>query len=524
MLYWKVVLIFSIAFLLFILYYFRGQLYYVWSNLKESFPLIQQNKIISVSLLLIIVLAIVNLIGALGPELAFDALWYHLTLPKIYLTTHTIAHIPGGLLYYSDMPKLGELLYVSALSFGSEIYAKVIHWFFGILCLIVMYKIARRFFSQELSLIAVLIFYSNLVVSWESITAYIDLIRAFFELLALWSFLFWWEVKRKKWFVLSAIMIGLAVSTKVLAIGSIMIFSVLLLYKFVIKENSWIQGIKYLLSYWTIALLIPMPWFVFAYVNTGNPLYPIFSEILSGVNAKIFDISLLNPLHILTTFWNVFTWASDPLSPIYIIFLPLIIWLYKYTPKHLRILYAYSILAAGVWYSTSQVEGSRLLIPYLPVFSILCASVLSFYFTRREKYKFALLIALVMFVSLTTIGYRFLANVKYLPVILGQQTKAEFLQNNLDFSFGDFYDVDGYFSREIKSDDKVLLMGFHNLYYVDFPYIHDSWLQKEDEYNYIAVQDGELPQNYTSWKLIYENKTTNVKLYSDSSFTNDKIE
>src|SRR5579863_3741225 len=34
---------------------------------------------------LFILQAAVNIIGALGPELAFDALWYHLTLPKLYL-------------------------------------------------------------------------------------------------------------------------------------------------------------------------------------------------------------------------------------------------------------------------------------------------------------------------------------------------------------------------------------------------------------------------------------------------------
>src|SRR5690348_9692493 len=55
------------------------------------------------SVVIFIVLAvqiIVNLVGALGPELAFDALWYHLTLPKMYLLHHSVFYIPGNLLYY----------------------------------------------------------------------------------------------------------------------------------------------------------------------------------------------------------------------------------------------------------------------------------------------------------------------------------------------------------------------------------------------------------------------------------------
>src|ERR1700722_5501339 len=120
-------------------------------------------------IILFVLQAGVNLIGALGPELAFDALWYHLTLPKLYLLDHSVYHIPGGLLYYSDMPKLGEMLYVGALAIGNEITAKVIHFIFGILISIALYKFSRKFFTNFVSMLIVLIFYSNLVVDWESI-------------------------------------------------------------------------------------------------------------------------------------------------------------------------------------------------------------------------------------------------------------------------------------------------------------------------------------------------------------------
>src|SRR5579872_1096003 len=62
----------------------------------------------------------INFVGVLGPELGFDALWYHLPLPKLYLISHSISYIPGGLLFYSTMPKLIELLYVGGLAFGSS--------------------------------------------------------------------------------------------------------------------------------------------------------------------------------------------------------------------------------------------------------------------------------------------------------------------------------------------------------------------------------------------------------------------
>ena len=126
--------------------------------------------------------------GALGPEIGFDALWYHLTIPKLYLENNSIFYIPGGLLYYSTIPKLTEMLYTAAIALNGEILAKLIHFCFGILTCVALFKLSRLFFSLKISLIAVVIFYSNLVVGWQSITAYVDLARTFFEIMALWAF------------------------------------------------------------------------------------------------------------------------------------------------------------------------------------------------------------------------------------------------------------------------------------------------------------------------------------------------
>ncbi len=61
----------------------------------------------------------------------------------------------------------------------------------------------------------------------------------------------------------------------------------------------------------------------------------------------------------------------------------------------------------------------------------------------------------------------------------------------------------------------VLLYGFHNLYYVNFPFLDSSWVKKGDRFNYIAVQESSLPIRFNSWKKIYTNPKTHVVLYSD---------
>jgi hypothetical protein len=249
-LYKSTVLISSIIFIIFSFLYFKSH--------KNDLPAINfKNKKIKYPIIAFGFLAFINLIGALGPELSFDALWYHLTIPKIFIQEHRIFHIQGGLFYYSSMPKLLEMLYVPGLMFGNEIIARLIQWLFGILTSIVIYKISRKFFDEKISILSSIIFYGCLVVAWQSTVAYVDLGRTFFEIMALWGFLEYSQTKRRALLIESAVLVGLAVSVKLIALGTVPIFLILLL----ILEKDKKIAFKNVLIFILISLLIPLPWF-----------------------------------------------------------------------------------------------------------------------------------------------------------------------------------------------------------------------------------------------------------------------
>lgn len=454
-------------------------------------PKIQLDKFGKLLFSLLLIQILVNLIGALGPEISFDALWYHLTLPKIFLLYHSIFYIPGGLLYYSLFPKLGEMLFLAALTIDGEIFVKLIHFIFGILTVAVTYKVSRKILDQNFSLLACLILSSNLVFSWESTTAYVDLIRSFFEVLTLWAFL-------NKDTIRSGISLGLAISTKLLSFGSLPIFLTL----HILFRKKYFKSI---VVFTILSILVPLPWLIFSYIKTGNPVYPLFTESYqTSINISLFQI--------IPDTLNLLLKADDPISPIYLITLPLIILSFKRFSQNLKIITIYSLLAILIWYLIPRTGGGRFILPYLPVFSILVSGTIAFLkFNQLKK----LLIILTIFIALVTIGYRSIANYKYLNVILGRELKEEFLAKNLNFNFGDFYDVDGFFKQNIKAEDKVLLYGFHNLYYVNFSFIHESWVKKGDRFKYIAIsKDSKLPKKFSFWPLIYYNQTTGVKVYS----------
>ena len=78
----------SVIYLIFFVYFFIKEIKEVrkTGDIRE----ITKNKTNRILTVIIFLSVIVNLIGVLGPELGFDALWYHLTIPKIFLQENNI--------------------------------------------------------------------------------------------------------------------------------------------------------------------------------------------------------------------------------------------------------------------------------------------------------------------------------------------------------------------------------------------------------------------------------------------------
>lgn len=443
------------------------------------------------------------LIGALAPELAFDALWYHVTLPKLYLAEHGLKFFSGGLLYYSPMPQFGEMLYTASLALHSEILAKLVHASFLLLICLVIYILGKNYTNRKLAIIGVLIFLSNIVVLWEATTAYIDLIRAFFEVMSFWGLLQFIKTNERKWLVESAVLMGLAIETKLIGVASLGVM-LLLLFFFSFQKKLRLK-LRYIVMFAAIAMLIPLPWFVYSFFQTGNPIYPLFSgyQIHLGQDTLAFPGVFLDPI-------TVFFTAADPVSPLYLMIFPLYFLVRHRLSPSTNIFFAYVIFSLIAWTLTPRTGGGRFLVPYLPVFSVAAVVILS----QCKNILYKISIASIIVVTFTSIFYRGIATKKYLPVVLGMVSKDHFLQHNLNYSFGDFYDIDGEIKKRVLPSQKVLLYGFHNLYYMDVPFVHESWVKKGDRFDFIATQGAKLPERFKYWQPVYTNTTTGVTLYT----------
>lgn len=474
--------------------------------LPFSKKFLRKNFLSAILVLLLVSLALVNLVGALGPELAYDALWYHLTLPKIYLAVERLSFIPGGLLYYSVMPQLTELWYAGGLALGGEVYPKIIHFIFGLCTLVLVYKTARLFVSGKLSLFACVVFYANLVVSWESITAYIDLAWTFFSFGSTYLFLLFLQEKKKSLLYLSSLFVGLAISTKLLAFGALLPLLLIICYIKLFMSKKYVIAWNDFLLVIIGAVIVPLPWFLFSFLHTSNPIYPFFTPLYPAVFSII---SLEN----ITRFFSSFIFSADPISPLYIISFPLLILYAKRFSRQEKLLLFMGFLSLLLWFVNPKSGGSRFMLPYLPLFSVIVAIMVAHLGKEKNSLLYKTIITAVIFVILVSIGYRGIANSKYIPVLLGNEQKELFLRTNLNFSFGDYYDRNKFFTENIKNDDVVLLIGFHNLYYIDFPYVDQSWVGKGDKFTYIALQNAVLPKRFSAMKKVYEDTRTQTTVF-----------
>lgn len=429
-----------------------------------------KQKIIYLLLLLpILFLVILNFLLVFTPELGFDALWYHLTLPKLWLMKREW-YFPGGLLYYSVMPRLAETLFIPLIHFTGTIGPKAIQYFSGIGTVLIMWKILTMFkVSDILKWSAVSLFYCTWLVSWQSGSAYVDLIRTFLEVTALFFLLkgSW------KW---GGILLGLAVGTKWLALVSLAVY-----------------GLVFGLHIVFPALLVALPWFAVAYFYTGNPVYPIFSGILDNSLLSIPTILknlFLSPVIITKPF-------DDFISPMAGIVFILCLLSLKNKDQKIR-----KVAIIGIFGSlislTLDPPSSRFLLPFFPALVI---SAVGYIGTLSEKIKKIFVYAVILS-SIFVLSLRIYAFKKYLPFLTGRQSQTEFLVANSPRLPGTFIDADG-FVAGLPQDSRILVDKLHNLYYFPRDFDHTSWMSDRSGYEYL-VTIGE--EGSASGNLIHQNQ------------------
>jgi tetratricopeptide (TPR) repeat protein len=209
---------------------------------------------------------LVALVGALAPEISYDALFHHLAHPKAWSVAGRIHGMPHHFL--SWYPALLETQYLWAFALGGGAgAAKMVHYSWGLLTLAALYGWAREYMEAEWALLAGLVFlltpYVMLVFMW----AYVDLGASGYLTLALWGL-----ASRRAKPPLTGVLAGLCAGTKAAGIFAPVIFAGFLALRRA-GRRAWL-GLA------CGFLAVAFPWGARNFLWTGNPFAPFLSGLV----------------------------------------------------------------------------------------------------------------------------------------------------------------------------------------------------------------------------------------------------
>jgi len=222
---------------------------------------------------------VIALTGALAPESGYDALWYHLQFPRVWLTYGTILDFPTE--FHSLYPMTWELLYGAGLALGGPIAAKLLHFCTLPLLALMVYQMTRRFLPDTPQWPAVAFLVSAPTMLWEATTANVDLALTLHAGLALYALLRFAESESRPWFLLAASQVGLALATKHLGFF-VLLPAVTGLGIFLLRRRGLRQAVILVALFTGVSLLIASPWYVRSWMATGNPVFPEFYGIFGA--------------------------------------------------------------------------------------------------------------------------------------------------------------------------------------------------------------------------------------------------
>ena len=216
------------------------------------------------------------LLEALAPPTAYDALRYHLRLPRLYADRGAWVDIPFD--FNSAFPQNVNMLFAVAFAMGAPRAASLTHLILGCLATGCVAMLARRAGGPGAGLPAAAIYFTMPVVAFNSAWAYIDQGVVLFTLLAIAAAARFREAGDFNAAGLAGIFAGLALGSKYTAAASLPVLGAWILLS---PRRAAGPGRRRALAaaaiFLALALAVSAPWWVRNWCVRGNPVYPFAS-------------------------------------------------------------------------------------------------------------------------------------------------------------------------------------------------------------------------------------------------------
>jgi len=423
----------------------------------------------------------------LTPEVGKDALIYHLGVPKMFLEYHGICLIPGNV--FANYPFFGEMLYVWGLAVSGEVAVKGIHFVMALLILFGMWRFSRRYLpDNRVAPLSLLIFFTIPSVFQNAHMAYCDLTLAFYTFVALYAFINWFNTEEIFWIILCGVFSGIAMSIKFgglflpLAGGAGVLWGC---RHYRLSNN---RALRLFALYSLFTFIAGSPFYLKNWIMTGNPLYPLFYQVLGGRGwstdqARYYDLLISNLgmgrelIDYVLLPWNLsFRARMDSpmfdglIGPVFLLVLPFAIRV-RNISLNLKIIWIYCLMAFLFWASSAQ--QIRYLIPLFPFLALLMGHTFSNYLDRKIIF---ILLSVFIASGLAFNGYHIVHDfkrIKPIGVLIGHEDRHAFLSRLIPS-----YEMLRFVNSQLPEDSYVFTIYMKHLSYLfSRPFYSDSMFE-----------------------------------------------
>ena len=221
-------------------------------------------------------LVLSQLVIALAPPIKWDALTYHLELPRRYLQAGYLIYLPDN--PYWGYPQINEMIYTFAVALLRSQTAAVVSWGFGLVFLLGIVGFTNNLYtrlmqgvkSENPGWVAATALIAGYTVRNMLGWSYTDLLGALFGLATISMFFQWMDDSNPNFFRWT-VLFGSAAATVKWTDG-ILLLGLALCLPFLYKAHRF--TFKLLLESAGIIFLVISPWLLKNLIATGNPIFP----------------------------------------------------------------------------------------------------------------------------------------------------------------------------------------------------------------------------------------------------------
>ena len=247
---------------------------------------------------------------ALAPPLHFDALTYHLALPRLYLLAGNMVYTPDNVFW--GMPQQIEMLYTLAMALGGAEAATILGWGLGVLTLLGLLGYIKEKINLRAGWVAVACLLGGRSLAISLAWGYTEWPVMWYGLGMIVALDMWRDSSKRSYLLLAAALAGFALGSKYTAGQLLLIGLVIIAWEGFRKHDR--RTLANLVLFGALAALLSVPWWIKNWLATSNPFYPLLfpSGAMSQARLEYYSGSIWGSwLDMLILPWQVTVWGME---------------------------------------------------------------------------------------------------------------------------------------------------------------------------------------------------------------------